>query len=303
MDDRHPPDAPEAARPTAGSSSAAKRAAELRRCVACASDVAFFETVRCPCSHDYCRDCMTELFSAAVNDESMFPPRCCRIPIPLDPNRSFLSAGLLDKYKAKEVEFATPNRTYCHVPACSAFVPPASVRGDVATCVQCQSTTCTICKGKSHSRDCPVDTSAADVLRIAAENGWQRCYSCGRLVDLVTGCNHITCRCKAEFCYVCGVKWKQCQCGIWDEGRLMERVGDVVDREARGRNARGEERQALLDRMRRNLIRNHECEEHRWEYLQGKHRCEECGDRMPMFIYECRFCHIMACRRCRYNRL
>jgi hypothetical protein len=30
------------------------------------------------------------------------------------------------------------------------------------------------------------------VLQTADENGWQRCYSCRRLVELDLGCNHIT---------------------------------------------------------------------------------------------------------------
>ncbi|KAG6002304.1 hypothetical protein E4U21_003255 [Claviceps maximensis] len=206
---------------SSSTSSSSAAAVHLRRCVACKSDVVVFKTVRCPCSHDYCRDCMTELFMGAINDESLFPPRCCETPIPLDLMRLFLSAKLLDTYKAKELEYATPNRTYCYVPTCSAFVPPTSVQDDVATCVECQSKTCTMCKDKTHTDDCPADTLTADVLRIAAENGWQRCYSCRGVIDLIMGCNHIICRCKAEFCYICGVAWKNCNCERWDEARII----------------------------------------------------------------------------------
>lgn len=192
---------PSAARPAAASpaaqqagpsSSASANGIELRHCVACTSDVAFFDTVRCPCSHEYCRNCITELFSAAINDESLFPPRCCKKPIPLGLNQIFLPPKLLGTYKAKELEYGTPNRTYCHVPTCSTFVPPAFVRDDVATCVKCRSKTCAICKERSHAGDCPADTSTLDVLRIAADNGWQRCHSCHSMVDLTMGCNHIS---------------------------------------------------------------------------------------------------------------
>ena len=33
----------------------------------------------------------------------------------------------------------------------------------------------------------------------------------------------IRCICGAEFCYVCGMKWKTCTCEFWDESRLIAR--------------------------------------------------------------------------------
>ncbi|KAG6105452.1 hypothetical protein E4U31_001407 [Claviceps sp. LM219 group G6] len=217
--------------------SASKGKSPLRTCVACTSEVASTDSIRCPCSHDYCRDCIASLFSAVIHDESLFPPRCCKEPIPLELSKPFLSATLVGAYEAKKQEHETPNKTYCHVPNCSAFIPSAFVRDDVATCVKCRSRTCTMCKGQMHTqRDCPADAATAEVLQIATESGWQRCYSCRTLVDLDTGCNHITCRCKAEFCYVCGLKWKQCSCAQWDEDRLTARVDNIMDREQGERN-------------------------------------------------------------------
>ncbi|KAG6324780.1 hypothetical protein E4U44_000112 [Claviceps purpurea] len=234
---------------TTADPSASKGKSALRNCVACTSEVASTDSIRCPCSHDYCGDCTTSLFSAAINDESLFPPRCCQEPIPLDLIKPFLSATLLGAYEAKKLEHETPDKTYCHVRTCSAFVPPAFVKDDVATCVKCQSKTCTMCKGETHTDDCPADTLTADFLQVATEKGWQRCYSCRRMVGLDTGCNHITCRCKAEFCYVCGLKWKQCSCAQWDEDRLIARVDNIVDREQGGRNGRDAARDAPVSTL------------------------------------------------------
>ncbi|KAG6138125.1 hypothetical protein E4U28_004300 [Claviceps purpurea] len=243
VDEKKIPSAAELSNTTADPS-ASKGKSALRSCVACTSEVASTDSIRCPCSHDYCGDCTTSLFSAAINDESLFPPRCCQEPIPLDLIKPFLSATLLGAYEAKKLEHETPDKTYCHVRTCSAFVPPAFVKDDVATCVKCQSKTCTMCKGEMHTNDCPADTLTADFLQVATEKGWQRCYSCRRMVGLDTGCNHITCRCKAEFCYVCGLKWKQCSCAQWDEDRLIARVDNIVDREQGGRNGRDAARDA-----------------------------------------------------------
>lgn len=37
----------------------------------------------------------------------------------------------------------------------------------------------------------------------------------------------------------------------------------------------------------------------RWRRIEGPHRCEECGYKLPQFILECRHCQFQACRRCR----
>jgi hypothetical protein len=45
------------------------------------------------------------------------------------------------------------------------------------------------------------------VLQMGENAGWRRCYKCRNLVELTQGCSHITCRCKAQFCYICGAVW------------------------------------------------------------------------------------------------
>lgn len=122
------------------SSQAAKRTGSANRqcrCEACHADFPFFDVLRCPCSHEYCRGCIAELFRASLSDESLFPPRCCRQPIPLGLNQVFLSPKLVGEYRAKSLEYETPNRTYCHVATCSTFVPPPFIHDGVATCVRC----------------------------------------------------------------------------------------------------------------------------------------------------------------------
>ncbi|PIA88747.1 hypothetical protein CB0940_07774 [Cercospora beticola] len=56
----------------------------LRACIACAEEKDFFEVARVPCGHEYCRACLENLFSMAMKDESLFPPRCDKQEIPLD---------------------------------------------------------------------------------------------------------------------------------------------------------------------------------------------------------------------------
>jgi hypothetical protein len=102
---------------------------------------------------------------------------------------------------------------------------------------------------------------------------------------------------------VCGERWKTCGCAQWDEANLLDRANAIVDRNAGGQPIANRQRANLVERERINLMENHECEHASWRSRGGSHRCEECYDVLPNFIYECRQCSIMACRRCRFNRL
>jgi hypothetical protein len=164
-----------------------------RRCTACQDFVEYFKVARAPCTHEYCEDCLRNLFESSMTDESLFPPRCCQQFITVAAVRIFLTSELVRQYEQKKIEFETINRTYCSSPRCSAFLGINNIEGDRGTCPDCSIVTCTICKAKAHEGDCPADTDLQMVLATAAENGWQRCYSCHRLVELETGCNHMTC--------------------------------------------------------------------------------------------------------------
>lgn len=164
-----------------------------RACLACTEHFPTRDITDSPCSHGYCRGCLRDLFTLALTDETLFPPKCCNQPIPIDSVRAILSTELRGQFAAKKIEFETPNRTYCHHPTCSAFIPLPFIRGDVAHCVQCRAETCAICKAGSHmGTDCPDDPSTQAVLELARQEGWQRCSTCKAFVELQIGCNHIS---------------------------------------------------------------------------------------------------------------
>ncbi|TDZ60526.1 hypothetical protein CTRI78_v004898 [Colletotrichum trifolii] len=70
-----------------------------------------------------------------------------------------LSSKLIGEFQAKAVEFSTPNRTYCHKPTCSTFIPKEFIKDDIAFCQRCGYRTCVMCKGAEHkNQDCAQDT-------------------------------------------------------------------------------------------------------------------------------------------------
>ncbi|KAF4967966.1 hypothetical protein FSARC_4578 [Fusarium sarcochroum] len=164
----------------------------MHECTGCLDQFPPLALTTCPCSHNYCRQCLVKLFLASFKDESLFPPRCCQEAIPVEGNSRFLSPELVGQYRAKKMEFETTNRVYCSRPSCSTFVSPLFVEDEVAHCPRCGHKTCSVCKGDSHSGICPSDTGSQQVLRMAEENHWQRCYSCRRVVEWEHGCHHMS---------------------------------------------------------------------------------------------------------------
>ncbi|KAJ3579468.1 hypothetical protein NPX13_g1094 [Xylaria arbuscula] len=167
-------------------------ARQKRSCEACGEQKHFAALSRAPCQHEYCRECLSQLFRNAIVDESLFPPRCCKQPIPLDKSQLFLDSNVVVQFRRKAVEFSTPNRTYCHNTSCAAFIPASNYSYTTATCNDCHEQTCNTCKSASHEGDCPNDQQLQQVIQLAREQGWQRCQNCWGMVELNTGCHHMT---------------------------------------------------------------------------------------------------------------
>ncbi|KAK6852946.1 hypothetical protein PG995_011497 [Apiospora arundinis] len=169
-----------------GSAWAASRPHRARICISCGERRHFTDVSRAPCQHEYCRECLKRLFEESIRDETLFPPRCCKRPPPLDKNILFLPQAVVKTFREKAVEFSTPNRTYCHRKDCLAFIPPDRYVNGVAHCGDCAAKTCISCKGASHSGDCPHDEGLQQVIELARSVGWQRCKKCWAMVELRT---------------------------------------------------------------------------------------------------------------------
>ncbi|KAK2010837.1 hypothetical protein LZ32DRAFT_639202 [Colletotrichum eremochloae] len=153
---------------------------EKNACVACLTDMDEEETFHAPCGHDYCHDCIGELFEACLTSEFQFPPKCCGEPMPIDTDHDAIPAELMKKVKDKAIELSTPNRTYCRQLTCSTFIPKENIKDDVATCAE------------HEDYACKEDEATQELLKLAGENLWQRCPTCRALVERQDGCPHMT---------------------------------------------------------------------------------------------------------------
>lgn len=166
---------------------------QMHECNVCYETFRAPFTVVLPCMDRYCIGCLKKLFLDATTDESLFPARCCRQPIPLHHIQRQCSSDELRRIRNAEIEFSTSDRTYCSNVGCAIFIDPTNIMGSKANCPLCSTETCTACKATFHANtDCPADPALQATLAVANEQGWQRCYSCRTMVELDHGCNHMT---------------------------------------------------------------------------------------------------------------
>lgn len=168
-------------------------------CSSCFETKPASQIINTPCNHLYCYACTWQLFHDAARDESLFPPRCCRQEIPLSSVRTILGTDLTQTVEVKAVEFRTGNRTYCSNQRCSKFIMPYDIVGLSGKCTACFTLTCIRCKRATHTGPCD-EPQDREVLEFTSTQGWRRCYHCRAVIELNTGCNHITLVFSPRFC-------------------------------------------------------------------------------------------------------
>ncbi|KAJ5455578.1 uncharacterized protein N7458_003842 [Penicillium daleae] len=260
-------------------------------CVSCNESYEPRDIFRALCTHDYCTACLVKLVEHALLDETRFPPRCCGRTLPLSLIRTHIGPELTQRHEEKTIEQADLSKTYCSNKICSAYILPDRVSGYIGTCRSCQVKTCTICKEEAHEGDC--QPAANELLELAVKQKWQKC-PCGHVIELNIGCNHITCRCGREFCYVCGKQWKTCECATWEENRLLEararqaaapRRNAVVNQPAVQPAAAAAPQQQVVQPAVAPAPQVQVCNHPgRWPRVDGEHECQLCEDIMEEYI-------------------
>lgn len=308
-------------------------------CSACMDRHPRFDVLELSCKrkddiapHAYCRTCLVDLFECSLTDTTLFPPRCCGMRISLYAGAHFFTPQLVTRIEEKDEELRTSDPTYCSNRSCAKFIPPANIKAAIATCGVCDQKTCTTCKNPEHKGLCPEDPAVKQLIDVAEEKRWQRCYKCRTMVELDVGCFHMYCRCGGQFCYLCAAPWKTCTCPQWHEERLL-RIGRMDDavRPALAHQIAMPERREMpeanpvrevaadmhlrLATVASGFLMNGEPEEetdeqggcvHQWERIfrsaEVDTTCSICQHHLR-FVNSCERCSTRLCNRCINNRL
>ncbi|CAL2264760.1 unnamed protein product [Prunus armeniaca] len=199
------------------------------------------------CLHKYCLACMKH--HVEVNLQSGILAQCphkdCKCEVNIITCKNFLSPELADVMieRIKESSIPVTEKVYCAFPTCSALMSKKEVLEHTKTsfvseggrkCMKCQRYFCVNCKVPWHYDMSCYDYQRSETYSLAEEQLlkslamkklWRQCSKCKHMVELDSGCYHITCRCGHQFCYTCGAEWKNkratCSCPLWDEHHII----------------------------------------------------------------------------------
>ncbi|CZR69112.1 related to RING finger protein Dorfin [Phialocephala subalpina] len=222
-------------RPAVAKSSKGKSAAESLECLICAESYLLTEfppstEVTSTCNHKNnertCIYCLQQSIESAVTDGQLNLIVC-----PFCPEK--LSREEIKKYATPEIFarydylalIATPDLVMCLGLNCGSGQIHTS-EDPMMTCQACSFKTCAFHKLPWHEgQTCEefdtnddqierLEQAEATAMLLAKEHA-QVCPNCGNGVSRTEGCDHMTCRCGHEWCYLCGTSYEN-----------MKRLGD-----------------------------------------------------------------------------
>ncbi len=187
---------------------------QLVDCACCCDDCLPEDQLLCPSGHAFCPNCVQKGAEMALGQgKAQLTCLAHACPHVYEPSalQEALKPSTLRALQCRARSHAAPQAEhvescpYCHLPC-----DMAEITGHTFLCPNpdCARTSCRLCGGPSHPNK-PCHTSdapdvAAYVTAAISEAVLRICGQCqSRVVKEVGGCNHITCSCGAEFCYVC----------------------------------------------------------------------------------------------------
>ena len=190
---------------------------EKVNCPICYDEVSHPEQLGC--GHTYCSGCLSHYLASAPETKT-FPLVClgdetaCKTPIPLPLIRRFMTPqafrSLVEAAFRSYLEQHSQELKYCTTPGCQQIYRHSS-KARILQCPSCFSSICSACDDEPHKgltcqerRDQKNSFLQDRLFNAWADGHGKQCPQCRSVVEKNGGCNHMTCRCGAHFCWKCG---------------------------------------------------------------------------------------------------
>ncbi|CAD8173486.1 unnamed protein product [Paramecium octaurelia] len=200
-------------------------------CKICLDNIQFTEMATLYCSHIFHQKCLNQYCKTQMSSRQ-FPILCpsgCKKNIIYSDLTEVLDDQQLMEFQQLTfktyIESHGDEYSWCPTPDCQfVFIAGDNPRLD---CPVCQKSYCLDCKIEYHNGFSCKEFKEKKLMESKLKNEkyldekffsfikgakYKQCPKCKFWVEKSEGCNHMTCRCKFEFCYVCGGVYQKCEC-------------------------------------------------------------------------------------------
>ncbi|KAK4380750.1 hypothetical protein RND71_002612 [Anisodus tanguticus] len=219
-----------------------KKSNHVINCGICFEEYSIDKVAFATCNkHPFCKVCCECYISTSINEGG--PNKCLGLRCPKPSCGAMVGESMIialasekDRLKYYHYLFQSyvnenKNFKWCPAPGCECAVEfeIGSEKYDVIC--DCFNGFCWNCMEENH-RPVDCDTIAKWITRNyeeAANTNWilaftKKCPKCDKSIEKHTGCNHMTCRCGYDFCWICLKKWGTCynRCNRYEEKKEIK---------------------------------------------------------------------------------
>jgi len=212
--------------------------AQEKECAICFGELSNSHRLQL-CGHKFCTSCLESQIHNALKDISELPIKCgdCQKLIALRDIRDIIQYDVLKKlYEASYKDFLQKNSEEyknCPTPNCKQIFA-AKIENDRVECDTCLKSYCRKClrvyhEGLTCEQYSKQIEDEKDLDKQIKNMNIKKCPKCKRPVEKNEGCNHMTCICKCEFCWLCLASFERAEHCYSHIQSIHERRGRLED--------------------------------------------------------------------------
>ncbi|KAF8931811.1 hypothetical protein BGZ47_011686 [Haplosporangium gracile] len=159
--------------------------------------------------HAFCLECLARYIDTQVKAQAwpiVCPHENCQEVVSSFAVETLLGSEALQWHRLA-VEHAIQKKIYCPSNACGRLIDgDRNDEGEPVDrhCPYCNKPFCAMCHGEAHKGINCQQRLDKIFQNMATDSKWKSCPSCKHMIEKESGCDHMTCRCGNQFCYVCG---------------------------------------------------------------------------------------------------